>query len=98
VCTPAFVGGRTLSPGGEGGAGRAGGSIFLKTRDIGLPSYSNNLSTHPQYRACGEREEEDRGRDKKRRTKEIDKEKIPMQQGQTNFQQNAEIENNDFYF
>ncbi len=22
-----------------------GGSIFLKTRDIGLPSYSNNLST-----------------------------------------------------
>jgi hypothetical protein len=26
---------------GEGG----GGSIFWKTRDIGLPSYSNNLST-----------------------------------------------------
>ncbi len=31
-------GGRTHSPGGEG-------SIFWKTRDIGLPSYSNNLST-----------------------------------------------------
>ncbi len=29
------------SPGGEVG----GGSIFWKTRDIGLPSYSNNLST-----------------------------------------------------
>jgi hypothetical protein len=29
------------SPGGEGD----GGSIFWKTRDIGLPSYSNNLST-----------------------------------------------------
>jgi hypothetical protein len=39
---PAFVGGGgTHSPGGEGG----GGSIFWKTRDIGLPSYSNNLST-----------------------------------------------------
>jgi hypothetical protein len=45
---PAFVwgaggggGGRTDSPGGEGG----GGSILWKTRDIGLPSYSNNLST-----------------------------------------------------
>ncbi len=38
---PAFIGGRTHSPGGEGG----GGSIFWKTRDIGLPSYSNNLST-----------------------------------------------------
>ncbi len=25
--------------------GRRGGSIFWKTRDIGLPSYSNNLST-----------------------------------------------------
>ncbi len=33
--------GGTHSPGGEGG----GGSIFWKTRDIGLPSYSNNLST-----------------------------------------------------
>ncbi len=33
--------GRTHSPGGEGG----GGSIFWKTRDIGLASYSNNLST-----------------------------------------------------
>ncbi len=41
---PAFVGGggRTHSPGGRGG----GGPIFWKTRDIGLPSYSNNLSTH----------------------------------------------------
>jgi hypothetical protein len=33
--------GRTHSPGLEGG----GGSIFWKMRDIGLPSYSNNLST-----------------------------------------------------
>jgi hypothetical protein len=33
--------GGTQSPGGEGG----GGSIFWKTRDIGLPSYSTNLST-----------------------------------------------------
>ncbi len=31
--------GRTHSPGGEEG----GGSIFWKTRDIGLPSFSNNL-------------------------------------------------------
>jgi hypothetical protein len=38
--SPVF-GGRTHSPGGEGGEG----SIFCKTRDIGLPSYSNNLST-----------------------------------------------------
>jgi hypothetical protein len=38
---PPLLGGRTHSPGGEGG----GGSIFWKTRDIGLPSYSNNLST-----------------------------------------------------
>ncbi len=44
---PAFVGGgRTHSPGGEGG----GGSIFWKTRDIGLPSYSNNLFTFPWCR------------------------------------------------
>ena len=42
VCTPRLCcGGRTHSPGGEGG----GGSIFWKTRYIGLPSYSNNLST-----------------------------------------------------
>jgi hypothetical protein len=34
-------GGHMHSPGREGG----GGSIFWKTRDIGLPSYSNNLST-----------------------------------------------------
>jgi hypothetical protein len=42
-CVPlAFVaGGGTHSPGGEGD----GGSIFWKARDIGLPSYSNNLST-----------------------------------------------------
>ncbi len=34
---PAFVaGGRADSPGGEGD----GGSIFWKTREIGLPSYS----------------------------------------------------------
>jgi hypothetical protein len=38
-------GGRTHSPGGEGG----GGSIFWKTRDIGLHSYSNNLSTATVY-------------------------------------------------
>jgi hypothetical protein len=42
VCTPRLCwGGRTHSPGEEGD----GGSIFWKTRDIGLPSYSNNLST-----------------------------------------------------
>ena len=34
------LGGRTHSPGGEGD----GGSIFWKTREIGLPSY-NDLST-----------------------------------------------------
>jgi hypothetical protein len=36
-------GGHMHSPGGEGG----GGSIFWKTRDIGLPSYSNNLAVGP---------------------------------------------------
>jgi hypothetical protein len=37
VCTPRLCcGGRTDSPGGEG----EGGSIFWKTREIGLPSYS----------------------------------------------------------
>jgi hypothetical protein len=37
VCTPRLCcGGRPDSPGGEGG----GGSIFWKTREIGLPSYS----------------------------------------------------------
>jgi hypothetical protein len=42
VCPPpATKAGGTHSPGGEGD----GGSIFWKTRDIGLPSYSNNLST-----------------------------------------------------
>ncbi len=40
---PAPKAGGTHSPGGEGGGG---GSIFWKTRDIGLASYSNNLSTH----------------------------------------------------
>jgi hypothetical protein len=35
----------THSPGGEGD----GGSIFWKTREIGLPSYSNNLSTADTY-------------------------------------------------
>jgi hypothetical protein len=41
VYPPPLLGGRIHSPGEEGG----GGSIFWKTRDIGLPSYSNNLST-----------------------------------------------------
>jgi hypothetical protein len=44
VCTPRLCwggGGHTRQ--GERGVG--GGSIFWKTRDIGLPSYSNNLST-----------------------------------------------------
>jgi hypothetical protein len=36
------------SPGGEG----RGGSIFWKTRDIGLPSYSNNLSTPSPFQGC----------------------------------------------
>ncbi len=44
-------GGRTHALGGEGG----GGSIFWKTRDIGLPSYSNNLSTSPSL-ICLERQ------------------------------------------
>ena len=34
-------------------AGRRGGSIFWKTTDIGLPSYSNNLST-PYCLACSD--------------------------------------------
>jgi hypothetical protein len=38
---PPTKAGCTHSPGGEGD----GGSIFWETRDIGLPSYSNNLST-----------------------------------------------------
>jgi hypothetical protein len=41
VCTPPFLGGEDTLAGRRGG----GGSIFWKTRDIGLPSYSNNLST-----------------------------------------------------
>ncbi len=44
VCPPpATKAGGSHSPGGEGD----GGSIFWKTREIGLPSYSNNLSTMP---------------------------------------------------
>jgi hypothetical protein len=50
VCPPSSTkAGGTHSPGGEGG----GGSIFWKTQDIGLASYSNNLSTartHPLTR------------------------------------------------
>ncbi len=38
---PPTKAGGTHSPGGV----RGGGSIFWKTRDIGLPSYRNNLST-----------------------------------------------------
>jgi hypothetical protein len=46
VSSPRNKGEGTHSPGGEGD----GGSIFWKMRDIGLPSYSNNLSTViPQY-------------------------------------------------
>jgi hypothetical protein len=42
MCSPpATKAGGTHLPGGEGG----GGSIFWKTQDIGLASYSNNLST-----------------------------------------------------
>ncbi len=41
VYPPPCCGGRTDSPGGEGD----GGSIFWKTREIGLPSY-NDLSTY----------------------------------------------------
>jgi hypothetical protein len=39
---PSTKAGGRQSPGGEGG----GGSIFWQTQDIGLASYSNNLSTH----------------------------------------------------
>jgi hypothetical protein len=43
VCPPPTTkAGGTHSPGGEGGWG----SIFWKTRDIELASYSNNFSTH----------------------------------------------------
>ncbi len=42
-------GGGTHSPGGEGG----GGSIFWKTQDIGMASYSNNLST--EWPLCDDR-------------------------------------------
>jgi hypothetical protein len=41
VSYPRNKDGGTHSPGGEGDGG---GSIFWKTREIGLPSYSNNLS------------------------------------------------------
>jgi hypothetical protein len=40
VSSPPTKAGGTHSPSGEGG----GGSIFWKTRDKGLPSYSNNIS------------------------------------------------------
>jgi hypothetical protein len=48
VLPPAFVGGEDRF------AGRRGGwvSIFWKTRDIGLPSYSNNLSTGQTKTIC----------------------------------------------
>ncbi len=45
--TPPTKAGGTHSPGGEGG----GGSIFWKTRDIGLPSYSSNLSSVDKIQA-----------------------------------------------
>ncbi len=47
VCTPRNKGGGYTLAGQRGGlGGRSGwGSIFLKTQDIGLVSYSNNLST-----------------------------------------------------
>jgi hypothetical protein len=41
VSSPPTNAGGTHLPGGEGG----GGSIFWKMRNIGLPSYSNNLFT-----------------------------------------------------
>jgi hypothetical protein len=48
VCPPpATEAGGTKSPAREGN----GGSIFWKTRDTGLPSYSNNLSTCRTKRA-----------------------------------------------
>ncbi len=62
---PRNKGGGTL-PGGEGGWG---GAIFWKTRDIGLPSYSNNLSTYSAHRILddlcpvSDDEEPDDGRD-----------------------------------
>ncbi len=45
VSPPPRKAGGTHSRGGEWG----GGSIFWKARDIGLPSYSNNLSTTPAF-------------------------------------------------
>jgi hypothetical protein len=47
----------THSPGGEGG----GGSIFWKTRDIGLASYSNNLSTSTRMVLPGSKGPEEAG-------------------------------------
>ncbi len=35
------------------GEGVGGGSIFWKTRDIGLPSYSNNLSMDVRINGSG---------------------------------------------
>jgi hypothetical protein len=49
LCTPLFLGGGDRLAGRGGGGG---GSIFWKTRDIGFPSYSNNLST--MCCRCGE--------------------------------------------
>ncbi len=43
---PAYVGGGGHTRQAERGGG---GSIVWKTRDIGLPSYSNNLSTYRTY-------------------------------------------------
>jgi hypothetical protein len=49
---PPTKAGGTHSPGGEGG----GESIFWKTRDIGLASYSNNLSTKDSENVRGSRQ------------------------------------------
>jgi hypothetical protein len=55
VPPPPTKAGGTHSPGGEGG----GGSIFWKTRDIGLPSYSNTLSTNGSMLPATDKEEND---------------------------------------
>ncbi len=44
ILTPATKAGGTHSPGGEGD----GGSIFWKTREIGLPSYNDLSTSSPQ--------------------------------------------------
>jgi hypothetical protein len=53
LSSPRNKGGGTHSPGGEGD----GGSIFWKTRKLGLPSHSNGLSTvaEQQQRVRGSR-------------------------------------------